>query len=260
MVAYLRLLARVAATAARRSLAGWPVALSVFLYAAILVAAGMLFGRLGLAGGFILGFVEAACVSGYLYLLSVVVSGSRLAWGDVRDGFLALLWDVIGVVFFLWLASFGVEALIRMAGPHGEAVGAGWGLIVAIFLNPIPELIYQRRAPGRTVDRLVASARFVQDHWIEWFVPNLLFGVALLGLVFGAGAYQARFLIIALPSLFSLEGAFQLAPALLGRGDALWVAPLVLALCHYAMVFRGLLFQEIARGGWRARALRDAWR
>jgi hypothetical protein len=38
------------------------------------------------------------------------------------------------------------------------------------------------------------------------------------------------------------------------------VAPLVLALCHYAMVFRGLLFKEIQGGGWRARAFRKAWR
>ena len=33
-----------------------------------------------------------------------------------------------------------------------------------------------------------------------------------------------------------------------------------LALCHYAMVFRGVLFKEIQGGGWRARAFRSAFR
>ncbi|MHB8420243.1 MAG: hypothetical protein ACYDCL_19385 [Myxococcales bacterium] len=250
----------VAATAARRALRGWPAALAVLGYAALMLASTALFGRLGLVGGFILGFVEAACISSYLHLLSVVVAGSKLTWDDARAGFLALLWDVIGVLFALWIASFGVDLLKRAAGEHGGFVLAAWGLLVAVFLNPIPELIYQHRAPGRTTDLLLASARFIHEHWIEWFIPNLLFGIVLLALVTGVRGLDAQTLMIELPSLFSLEGAFLLAPSLLSGGSSLWLAPLVLALCHYVMVYRGLLFQQIQGGGWRARSLRGAWR
>ncbi|HUB07683.1 MAG TPA: hypothetical protein VMB50_11805 [Myxococcales bacterium] len=250
----------VGATAAKRALRGWPVALAVLGYAALMVAATFLFGRLGIVGGFILGFIEAACISSYLHLLSVVVSGSKLTLDDLRAGFFALLWDVIGVLFVLWIASWGIDALVQAAGDHGRFVSAAWGLLVAIFLNPVPELIYLRRAPGRTTDLIVASARFVHEHWIEWFLPNLLFGFALLALVVGVQSLDAPTLMIYLPKLFSLEGAYQLAPSLIQGGSSLWLAPIVLALCHYVMVYRGLLFQEIQGGGWRARALRGAWR
>jgi hypothetical protein len=66
--------------------------------------------------------------------------------------------------------------------------------------------------------------------------------------------------MVELPGLFSLQGAYVLGPSLLSQSGAIWLAPLVLALCHYAMVFRGLLFKEIQGGGWRARAFRSAFR
>jgi hypothetical protein len=250
----------VARSAAQLALKGWPAALAVLLYAGVMVVGTILLGPLGLVGGFILGFVEAACISSYLHLLSVVVSGSKLGWDELKASFLALLWDVIGVLFMLWIASYAIEALRQMAGDHAGAVTAGWGLLVAIFLNPVPELIYQRRSPGRTTELLLSSAKFVQQHWIEWFLPNLLFGVALLALIFGVRSLDAQTLMVTLPGLFSLQGVYLLGPSLLSQSGALWLAPIVLALCHYAMVFRGLLFKEIQGGGWRARAFRNAWR
>ncbi len=250
----------VAGTAGKRAVAGWPAALAVLLYAAVMLAAALFLGPLGLVGGFIIGFIEAACISNYLHLLSVVVAGSKLDWSDLKAGFLALLWDVIGVLFVLWIASYAVGFLREAAGDHGEAVTAGYGLLVAIFLNPVPELIYQRRSAGRTTDLLLMSARFVQEHWVEWFIPNLLFGAALLALVVGVRGLDAKTLMVTLPGLFSLQGAYRLAPSLLLQPGAVWQAPLVLALSHYAMVFRGVLFKEIQGGSWRARAFRSAFR
>jgi hypothetical protein len=256
----LSLFVEVAGTAANRAIRGWPAALAVLLYAAVMMAATLLLGPLGLVGGFIIGFIEAACISSYLHLLSVVVSGSKLGWVDLKAGFFALLWDVIGVLFVLWIASYVVNYLREAAGDRAGAVSAGYGLLVAIFLNPVPEIIYQRRAVGRTTDLLLMSARFVQEHWIEWFIPNLVFGLALLALIVGVHGLDARLLMVELPGLFSLQGAYVLGPRLLSQSGAIWLAPLVLALCHYAMVFRGLLFKEIQGGGWRARAFRSAFR
>ena len=260
MLKILRLYASVAATAFLRSLRAWPVALAVLLYFAIMALGSTLLGRLGLAGGFILGFVEAACISSYLALLAVAVNGSKVTWGDLQSSFTALLWDVIGVLFALWILSFVVEALTRAAPDRALFIQAAYGLLIGIFLNPVPELIYQRRAPGRTTELLFASARFVQEHWIEWFLPNLAIGAAILGLAFGAAGLSPRELMVSLPSLVSLQGAFLLGPTLLASGSSLWVAPLVLAFCHFAMLFRGLLFKELSTGGWRGRALRSSWR
>lgn len=262
----LGLFVSVAGTAAKRAVRGWPVALAVLGYAVVMYAGALLLSPLGIVGGFILGFIEAACISSYLHLLSVVVSGSKLTWDDARVGFFALLWDVIAVLFVLWIASWGIGALVRAVPERAAFISAAWGLLVAIFLNPVPEIIYLRGGNARVagVDWFATyligpSIRFIQAHWIEWFLPNLVFGFALVALVMGVRGLDAPTLMTLLPSLFSLEGAYLLAPSLL-EGNSLWLAPVVLALCHYAMVYRGLLFQELQRGGWRARSLRGAWR
>ncbi len=260
------LFASVAGTAAKRAVRGWPVALAVVGYAAVMLAGTALFGRLGIVGGFLLGFVEAACISSYLHLLSIVVGNQKLSWDEVRVSFFALLWDVIAVLFVLWIASWGIGALVRAAPDRAAFISAAWGLLVAIFLNPVPEIIYLRvgqRVAGTdwfATYLIGPSIRFIQEHWIEWFIPNLLFGAALLALVVGVRGLDAQTLMLQLPSLFSLEGAYLLAPSLLSGGSSLWLAPVVLALTHYVMVFRGVLFQELRGGGWRARALKGAWR
>lgn len=260
MVKVLRLYLSVATVALSRALRAWPVALAVLLYAAIMAIGAALFGPLGLAGGFILGLLEAGCISSYLQLLSVAITGSRLSFADLKTSFLALLWDVIGVLFALWILSFLIDALVRAAPERALFIRAAFGLLVGLFLNPVPEIIYQRRAAGRTTELLLTSARFIQEHWVEWFIPNVVLGAGLLGLAFGVGALRTHELMISLPSLFSLEGAYQLGPALLSGGASLWRAPILLAGCHFAMVFRGLLFQELSTGGWRGRALRSSWR
>jgi hypothetical protein len=235
----------------------WPVALSTLMYFGILLVAYRLASPFGTQiGGFIVGFVQALCISSYLYLVSRAVDGSKLRFVDLKQSFLALLWDVVGVLFALWVGGLVIGLLAEALGDHGPFVRAAWGLAVAVLLNPVPELIYQGRAPGRTTELLLESVRFVQSHWIEWFVPNLLFGLGLLALSLGREALDVRTLTGTLPAMFSLHGAFLLSASLLG-GSEYWKWPFVLALAHIAMVFRGLLFRELVSGNWRTRAFRS---
>ena len=245
----------VAREALFRAAKAWPVALATIAYALIFELVGRLVAPLGLAAGFILGFIEAGCIASYLYLLSRAVQGSRLKLEDLKQSFGAFFWDVIGVLFFLWIAGWVVEFVERMAGDHGAFIAAAYGLAVAVFLNPVPELIYLGRGRGRTTDLLLESGRFVQTHWMEWFLPNLLFGVALLALALGRSAFNFETLSQTLPGLFSLQTGYSLGNSLVSFSE-LWAWPLVLALVHYAMVFRGLLFQEITGGNWKVRAFR----
>jgi hypothetical protein len=242
-----------------RASRAWPVALATVGYSLIFELAGRLVAPLGWAGGFILGFLEAGCIASYLYLLSRAVQGSRLKLADLKHSLGAFFWDVVGVLFALWIASFVVQFATQAAGDHAPFVAAVYGLAVAVFLNPVPELIYLGRAQGRTTELLLESGRFVQRHWMEWFLPNLLFGVALLALALGRSAFNFETLSQTLPALFSLQMGYSLGNSLL-QGSALWAWPLLLGLVHYAMVFRGLLFQEIASGNWKARAFRAGTR
>jgi hypothetical protein len=237
----------------------WPIALATVAYALIFELISRLVAPLGLAGGFLLGFLEAGCIASYLYLLSRAVQGSKLRFEDLKDSFGAFFWDVVGVLFVLWIAGFIVQFVTQMAGDHGEFVAAAYGLAVAVFLNPVPEIIYLGRGRGRTTELLLDSARFVQSHWVEWFLPNVLFGVALLALALGREAFNFETLTVTLPGLFSLQSAYRVGNTLVRFGD-LWAWPLILALVHYAMVFRGLLFREISGGNWRVRAFRSRTR
>ena len=73
----LSLYRKVTVQAARRALAAWPVALSLVVYAVILVAAVIALGPLGFIGGMLVGLVIAACWSSYLELLSQAVAGAK---------------------------------------------------------------------------------------------------------------------------------------------------------------------------------------
>jgi hypothetical protein len=245
----------VAREALFRAAKAWPVALATVVYALLFGLLGSLVAPLGLAAGFILGFVEAGCIGSYLYLLSRAVQGSRLRLEDLKQSFTAFFWDVIGVLFVLWIAGWVVQFVAQLAGDHGAFVAAAYGLAVAVFLNPVPELIYLGRGRGRGTELILESARFVQAHWVEWFIPNLIFGVALLALALGPAAFNFETLSQTLPGLFSLQTGYSLGVSL-ARFGGWWTLPLILALAHYAMVFRGLLFQEIAGGNWKVRAFR----
>lgn len=229
------------------------MALSVLLYEGILIATSALAAPLGLAGGFLYGFVSAACLSGYLHLLGRAVDKSRLSWDDLRQGFLALLWDVMGLLFALWIVGTVVDMIAKNAGDHALFVQAAYALTLFVLLNPMPELISQRRGGGGTTALLSVSVQFVQQHWIEWFLPQLV--LVPIGAVLWSALSQGS----------SLGSLMMTALGLADRGgpSLLWgllaLVPLLAAL-HYFMIFRGLLFQELATGGWRARAFRTRTR
>ena len=75
----LRTYGELAVLAARRAIRSWLAALSIPIYAALLVGATMVLSPLGLLGGFILAIVAAACFAGYLSVLAASVDGSRNA-------------------------------------------------------------------------------------------------------------------------------------------------------------------------------------
>ena len=230
-----------AVLAFKRAAAAWPVALSLVFYALVFVLASRVVAGLGLGmvGGFILGLVAAACVSGYLYFLSQAVAGTKLSLRDLKHGFGALFWDVISVMFAVWVISLAAEILSRGAGPNSMAVAAVVSLAMAFFFNPVPELIYL--GSTRSFQLLMTSARFVLANPVAWFLPNLLLAAILL---FPTGALSVEhpgYLLVVFSQLFSEGGllaVFQALPA--------WAWAPMLLLVHYGMVFRGLLFQALS--------------
>jgi hypothetical protein len=243
----LHLFREVTILAAQRAVRAWLVVLSFLIYAGILLAAGVLLSPLGMIGGLLLGLVVAACWSSYLELASQAVAGSkiRLNWTELRRSFGARFWNVISVMFAFWIISLLMGPALR--GPEGERVAAVFGIAVAFFFNAVPELLYQGHS--RSFALLIESGRFMIANPVVWLLPNLVFASLLL-LPTGRLAvdHPGELLLV-------FGNTFSSPLGLVGMVTAwpIWSWPLILFGLHYAMVFRGVLFQRLSSGSGNAR-------
>jgi len=107
-----------------------------------------------------------------------------------------------------------------------------FNLVLLVALNTTPEVVYQKGTRGG-LETIQRSFLFLQENWVEWFIPN--------GLVLGA--------VFAIFSTGMLVGVF--------RGPLAIAAPLVGGvLLHVYMVFRGFLFEALDGSTHRQRMFR----
>jgi len=211
--------------AAELTLRNWPVLGSLFVYAAVMSAAPLLAAARGIVGGFLLSLVWAACVGSFLSLVEMIVRSGRVTLDDFRRSAGVYLWDVVGVTFVLWIA-FQLLTPALATIPQGRMLLLGLMLIVLVFFNAVPELIYLGRCSS--LELLGESYAFIGENWIEWFPLTVVLGALVLALD-------------ALPLAPLLEWPKLAAVALL---------------VYYTMVVRGLLFLELHGSTRRSRAFR----
>ena len=179
----------------------WVAMLALIAFAVLFLGAARIVGPLGMAGGFLLGMINALLVGATLRLIEQSLSGARsLRFADVTESFGHYFWDVIGVGFVLWLPTMLLEMGMQ-ANPYGQFLSSAFLLLVFILLNPAPEVIYQVRH-NSPLDVFKTSYEFVVEHWIEWFLP---FAILILPVVLSPSGLQ---------EFFSLSG-------LVGRGAGL---------------------------------------
>jgi hypothetical protein len=246
----LKLYARLAARAVRLAVRGWPAGVALLIYATVFQAASVRLASLGPVGGFIVGFLMAFLLSSYLHLLSLAVGDRRIGLADIRESFMARFWDVVSVLFAVWVIQLVVMTVASAAGDRGPIIAVLVGLTMAVFFNAVPELIYLARGQVRSFGLLMASARFITQHWPEWLGPTVLMGAVVLapfGLVQSGSAAER---MLRLQSLFSVDGIVLVVLAM-----PLWLKPIMLLFITWAMMFRGLLFAALASGAARKRPL-----
>ncbi len=179
----------------------WVAMLALIVFGILFLGVAKIVGPLGIAGGFLLGMINALLVGATLRLIEQSLSGARtLRFTDVIESFGAYFWDVIGVGFVLWLPTMLLD-MGSQANPYGQFLSSAFLLLVFILLNPAPEVIYQVRH-NSTLDVFKTSYEFVVEHWIEWFLP---FAILILPIVLSPSGLQ---------EFFSLSG-------LVGRGAGL---------------------------------------
>jgi hypothetical protein len=210
----------------------WIVSFAPLVYGTALSAVAMLVAPLGIVGGLLLGLATQACVSSGLYLIQNIVRTGKTTFDDFVKGFTVYLWELLLIAFILWI-PLRIAAIALASVPNGALIFAFIQAALYIFLNPLPECIYQTRASG--LELLSASYNFIVENWIEWFVPNIL--LTLLG-------YLVLDLLGALA--LRLPGFLQFFVVAFGFGLCL----------TYFMVFRGFLFPELNGSTRRSRLFR----
>ncbi|HEX9136184.1 MAG TPA: hypothetical protein VF905_04460 [Nitrospirota bacterium] len=173
----------------RSLLRGWMTIVAVIGFLFLLLLAQQLTAPLGMAGGFLLGAINALLVGATLSLIEQSVSFARsLTFRDVLDSFGHYFWDVIGVGFVLWLPLMALDMGTR-ANPNGLFLSYAVMLLIFILLNPAPEVIYQVRHDS-PLDVFKSAYEFVLENWIEWFLPM---GLLLIPLLAAPGGLVAFF-------------------------------------------------------------------
>src|SRR6266478_8513949 len=117
----LRLLTDTAILAARRAVRSWLAALSIPIYVFVFLFAARVLLAIPVLGPMLVGFVAAALCAGYLSLLASAVGGEPIRWADLKNG-LRGIWDVVSVLFILWIVSLILGPIENAAGAHGAAI------------------------------------------------------------------------------------------------------------------------------------------
>jgi hypothetical protein len=233
---------------------GWMTMVAVVGFGFLLVLAAQIASPLGLAGGFLLGAVNALLVGATLSLIEQSIAQARvITFHDILDSVGHYFWDVIGIGFILWLPLMALD-LSMQTNPFGQLLSYAVLLLLFLLLNPAPEVIYQVRHHS-PLDVFKTSYEFVLENWIEWFLP---FALILIPIVLspmglqsffslssrvGRGAGLDFFQLLVLP--FTILGSwldYAGIPSSIGWYlSLLFTPPLAVAM----LLFRGHLFASL---------------
>lgn len=241
---------------------GWIIIVVVIGFLFLLMLARQLAAPLGMAGGFLLGAVNALLVGATLSLVQQSISYARaLTVKDVFDSFGHYFWDVISVGFVLWLPLMALD-MGTQNNPNGLLISYAVMLLIFILLNPAPEIIYQVQHDS-PLDVFKSAYEFVLENWIEWFLP---IGLLLLPLVAapnglssffllsrrvgrGAGLDFSQILLLPFTILGSWLSSFGVDPELAQYMMLLFTPVLAVSI----LLFRGHLFALLYRSSHRQR-------
>ena len=206
------------------------VAGAVVAYAVAMAVVRMIAAPLGMIGGLLVTLAACACASSFLFLVEQVQRIGRANLYDFQRGFTAYLGEVVNIGFVLWIASMAVRLLARgQANPL--LVWLGFEVVVFVVANAVPEMIYQSQYTG--LQLLAESYHFIAANWIEWFPPT----IAATALAYAVVAAVGQ-----LPVPVALLAPLRMVASGL--------------MVYGVMLFRGLLFAELAATVGRGRVFR----
>ena len=242
---------------------GWLTIVALVGFGLLFLGAARVAGPLGMAGGLVLGIVNAVLVGATLRLIEQALSATRTIHpSDVVESFGHYFWDIISVGFVLWLPMMALDMGVH-ANPYGQFLSSAVLLLLFVLLNPAPEVIYQGKHDS-PLDVFKTSYEFVLEHWIEWFLPFVLLLLPVVlsptglreffeissGVGRGAGLGLIQFLLLP----FAVVGSWLAYAGLDPDAQELLLLALTPPAATAILLFRGHLF-ALLRGASRRQRL-----
>ncbi|MFS8541115.1 MAG: hypothetical protein LOD89_03380 [Tissierellales bacterium] len=227
--------------ASKSLIKNWPIIFTGFVYmtlniVAIIVINTLFRGVLSLLAGIIFAIVSSSLISNFLYLLSNIINTNRITLQNFKDGFTYYLWEIYGVFFLIWIASYLLSAISGILGWQSGYFVNLLRIIALILLNALPETIYQKNYS--VYENVLYTFEFIKENWINWFLPNIIFFAALYFLT--DTIYTELFTIyIGLPGEISLESIIRYIIAQ--------------SIFSFMMIYRGYLFKLLSTSTRRKR-------
>jgi len=204
----------------------------------------------GMAGGFVIGLVDAFLCAWYLALLRVlVVQNRKLHISDLRDTMGDHFMEVITISFV-----FGILRLvIHFTYPDLNLL---YIPLVALLFNPAPEMVYQEQSEPAVLIR--GALQFMMENWPEWLAGHVLLFAVLGGALYaiiGEPTLAVAYLAGLYGPWFGFLGIGPTGLALLAAGPiGFALSALLFVGSHLVMVFRGVLYKKLSRSSRRGRA------
>ncbi len=165
----------------------WPIIFSGLVYSTINLIAFrllgiLLVGPLYILSGIIFAIISSSLLSNYLYLLFNIINYDRFSFQDFKDGFLYFLRKIYGILFIGYLVNLLLSVFGPVLGNLSGVLGLVIYLGILILINALPETIYLKSYGSW--DSIVYAMEFVQENFINWIIPNIIF-LGLLYMVTG---------------------------------------------------------------------------
>ncbi len=201
---------------------------------------------LGPTSGILSGILFIVFTAVYLGWLSRVDERKTIPFRDYLTLNQGLFYATLNAAFILFIAQFIVQTLTAdlNAGP----ARMGLGLLLFIFFNSLPESIYIGANAG--AGALGQAAIFTRDHWVEWFLPQLILLSPWLLLSPKAVLMSVASSDPLLPLGLIVQATLStLSPvSIIGLVGALTVATVI---GSWFMLFRAELYRALESGRWR---------
>ena len=193
-------------------------------------------GVLGIFAGIALALLSAALISNYLYLLYNVINYNKITFQDFKDGFKYFLRKTYTIFFFAWLGSYALSLIQGILGISASVLNIIVTVSILVLLNPLPETVYQKILDP--VDSIMYTIDFMKENWLNWFIPNVVFHLALYLLT---GRIITNIFSTHLSFGFNFN-IFSIITYLIGQG-----------LFSFIMIYRGHLYKLLSTSTRRKR-------